>query len=83
MPAPPHPHPCTHRESHGANAETPAQILPDAGRKPDFNAWLETLRMSLECSPAELSCEAGAFCTHVARAARFLPFRAARAKARG
>jgi hypothetical protein len=43
MPAPPHPHPCTHRESHAANAEIPAQILPDAGRKPDFNAWLETL----------------------------------------
>jgi hypothetical protein len=40
-------------ESHGANAETAAQSLPDTGRNPDFNAWLETLAHACGVSASE------------------------------
>jgi hypothetical protein len=43
----------TCRESHGANAETAAQSLPDTGRNPDFNAWLETLAHACGVSASE------------------------------
>jgi hypothetical protein len=72
-------------ESHGANAESAAQTLPDTGRNPDFNAWLETLATCLRsvCKRSRRANLEHSIAIPVARPARFLSFRTAQANARG
>jgi len=71
-------------ESHGANAESAAQTLPDTGRNPDFNAWLETLATCLRsvCKRSRRANLEHSIAIPVARPARFLSFRTAQANAR-